>query len=152
MSTRSIIAIPEGDGWKGRYVHYDGYPTGVGQTVWHIVKTAGLAEAARILTSKPIGWSGISDNPDGTPPINPGYDHEPGYGYAYIPEDDTEDWWIHSTDTDKSWCEWYYILADNGLWVGTLDGADYTPHHIAIIPWGGDEPDWYQIQALGVAA
>ena len=80
MSTRSIIAIPEGDGWKGRYVHYDGYPAGVGQTVWHIVKTAGLAEAARILTSKPIGWSIINDNPDGIPRSTPATTTNPDTG------------------------------------------------------------------------
>lgn len=30
MSTRSAIARPAGDGWEGRYHHFDGYPSGVG--------------------------------------------------------------------------------------------------------------------------
>jgi hypothetical protein len=31
MGTRSMILKPHGDAWVGRYVHWDGYPTGVGQ-------------------------------------------------------------------------------------------------------------------------
>ena len=30
MGTRSIVGVPHGDGVRGRYCHWDGYPSGVG--------------------------------------------------------------------------------------------------------------------------
>jgi hypothetical protein len=38
MSTRSIIARPEGDGFAGRYCHWDGYPTCRGAQIWEAMK------------------------------------------------------------------------------------------------------------------
>jgi hypothetical protein len=34
MSTRAVIARPRGDGFAGRYHHWDGYPSGLGATLF----------------------------------------------------------------------------------------------------------------------
>lgn len=34
MGTRSVIAKPHGDGFMGKYCHWDGYPSGVGAALW----------------------------------------------------------------------------------------------------------------------
>lgn len=47
MSTRSVIARPEGDGFIGRYAHWDGYPTCRGAQLWQSFKELGSAEALR---------------------------------------------------------------------------------------------------------
>ncbi len=65
MSTRSIIARPTPAGFAGRYCHWDGYPSGVGRTLYtlrnghfHRDTTALL----RVLIDEhPAGWSIIVD-------------------------------------------------------------------------------------------
>jgi hypothetical protein len=59
MGTRSIIAIPDGDGWRGRYCHYDGYPTGVGMTLTALVNRDGIRAVQRIIVLEHAGWSGL---------------------------------------------------------------------------------------------
>lgn len=39
MSTRAAIARPSGDGFQGRYHHWDGYPDGLGQTLYELAQT-----------------------------------------------------------------------------------------------------------------
>ena len=36
MSTRSLIARKTEDGFEGTYHHWDGYPTGLGYTLWYM--------------------------------------------------------------------------------------------------------------------
>lgn len=66
MSTRSIVAVPHGDSWRGRYVHSDGYPSGVGADLWKLVERDGLAKVREIIvTGDHYGWSSLSaDQPD----------------------------------------------------------------------------------------
>lgn len=64
MSTRSVIAEPYGDGWRGRYHHFDGYPSGVGATLWDLFHGYYLedldAMTHRLITDEPVGWSNIN--------------------------------------------------------------------------------------------
>jgi len=63
MSTRSIIAKPEGDGWEGVYHHWDGYPSGVGVellTIYRSVFGGDLdAMTKYLIDDEPVGWSTI---------------------------------------------------------------------------------------------
>ena len=64
MSTRSCIARAEGDGWSGRYVHSDGYPTWRGAELWKLWHTVfdGDIEAMLhcLIDEHPAGWSHLS--------------------------------------------------------------------------------------------
>jgi hypothetical protein len=64
MGTRGIIAKPEGDGWAGRYHHWDSYPSGLGATLieLHADHFAGDVDAmiAYLIDGEPVGWSTIN--------------------------------------------------------------------------------------------
>ena len=73
MSTRSVIARPMGDGFNGRYHHWDGYPSGLGAELYWLAQPndyramAGLpptpwngdieAMLKVLLDDHPAGWS-----------------------------------------------------------------------------------------------
>ena len=66
MGTRGVIARPTGDGFEGRYHHFDSYPSGLGATLWEI-KQRYYPEAdqledmqAALIDEHPAGWSDIS--------------------------------------------------------------------------------------------
>ena len=60
MGTRSVIAAHYPDGVKGRYVHWDGYPSGVGKAVFEIAKRDGLEGAFHTLLERHYGWSTVT--------------------------------------------------------------------------------------------
>lgn len=74
MSTRSAIARPAGDGWEGRYHHWDGYPTGLGSELWSLFhgRFEGDVEAMRrvLIDEHPAGWSTI---------VGADWSQEPGF-------------------------------------------------------------------------
>ena len=49
MGTRSIVGAEIGDKTEGRYVHWDGYPEGVGRAVARIVLRDGYERAVKTL-------------------------------------------------------------------------------------------------------
>jgi len=69
MSTRAIIArsLPDGE-WEGAYHHWDGYPSGLGKTLWDMLH-GGSGEAGAlvfdsveqllsyVIDEHPAGWS-----------------------------------------------------------------------------------------------
>ena len=58
MSTRSAIARVNGDGFKGVYHHWDGYPSGLGKILWDNAKKVGIKQfLAHAIDSHPAGWS-----------------------------------------------------------------------------------------------
>lgn len=64
MGTRSVIARPDGTGFKGVYHHWDGYPSGVGATLF-LARRAffdGDTEAMLrfLIDEHPAGWSSIN--------------------------------------------------------------------------------------------
>jgi hypothetical protein len=88
MSTRSIIAVPYGDTWRGRYCHCDGYPTGNGRTLWALVKREGLDVTRKVLTEEHYGWSSVDENRidiSGIPAFEGKYG-DPGYPEFGTPE------------------------------------------------------------------
>lgn len=66
MSTRSVVAAADGDAWtRGRYVHSDGYPDGVGRTLWTLVARDGVEAVLRVITEEHYGWSNLhASQPD----------------------------------------------------------------------------------------
>jgi len=144
MSTRSIVAKPAGDSWEGRYVHFDGYPTGVGQALFNSYHAhfGGDIKAMReaLIDAEPVGWSDFGDynlslpgqwlaefpsdeeRPNTGPRSYSARGETPRNGEADVrrPEDGGE--------------EWVYVLADGGL----MFGREVTC--TTIVPWDAD-PD-----------
>lgn len=123
MGTRSVIAVRDGDIlWKGRYCHWDGYPSGVGTALLQIVLRDGFTAAVKQLTQDRYGWSTL-DARENSGPLKEGLDDGrfvkvPGYGTAYTtlqlqssPSD-----WITSTSDDMG-TEWAYVLEPLGITV-----------------------------------
>ena len=67
MATRSRIAVKQGKVWKSVYVHWDGYPDGVGQELvenytlpWEIDKLLDIAHRSSLI-GDPEGETGYGD-------------------------------------------------------------------------------------------
>lgn len=175
MGTRSLVLKPEGDAFVGRYVHWDGYPTGVGQSLLNIVQRDGLEMARRVIIDEHFYWSSIESRlvreqydaktknykttdlsgfPIGLPMDSLSYAGEKrgevsasfivGYGEADLnsPKDESEydDYLVTPGNyQNQGWCEWTYLMADNGLWVCPYDPADNPPRYQIVVPWDSDE-------------
>lgn len=120
MGTRSVVAARQDDGsWSGRYVHWDGYPDGVGRAVKEIVARDGRERAIQVLMVENYGWSSVDSQDQQV--LGVGYDDGrfravPGYGIAYTTEQNqshAEDW-ITDTDTGDSWLEYVHIIEPDG--------------------------------------
>ena len=145
MSTRSVVAIPDGDAWKGRYVHWDGYPTAMAPSLTDLVRRDGLAKVVLTLTESFYGWSTIDPNQTRLEDCS-GFDAErftsvPGYGVA--PKDQFDDW--HTPDPE-AWTEWAYVLCPAGLLVVKQGETDRV---IGLFDWNTDH-DWKAIQDLAM--
>ena len=75
MSTRSIIARKTEEGFEGTYHHWDGYPSGLGYSLWHIYKSIAIDQEGSLedmldllIDAHPTGWSSIN-GVDWTQPI-----------------------------------------------------------------------------------
>jgi hypothetical protein len=132
MSTRSLIGTPNGDGFRGRYKHSDGYPSGTLPDLLALVKRDGAAKVVQTLTVDHYGWSALYTEQE--PPeysVNTLEDERfewvPGYGIAYTDtviegfrgepyQQVTADEWLGYGPGDDSWrdSEWAYVIdADN---------------------------------------
>ena len=60
MSTRGVIARTKGDGFTGRYHHWDSYPEGLGETLYQWAQRMPLEQMLHLLLDEhPVGWSTI---------------------------------------------------------------------------------------------
>lgn len=157
MGTRSCVAIPEGDGFRGKYVHWDGYPTHMGKTLYALVDQHGLAEVQRVLVHESAGFSCV--DPRKTELDRFEQDGRflliPGFGVAYNPDSeqgDVEDWITpfaeDESERDDWGTEWAYVLSDGGLVVWKM-GWKSPPTYVALVPWGQPEVDWAAVEAKG---
>lgn len=132
MATRCIIAEPHGDGWRGRYSHWDGYPSAKLPQLFALVARDGVETVRKVLLHDNYSWSSI--NPDCQPETDESItnDHEAtgrklvaGYGeahyYLVIPPD-----FFTQSETDFAWAEFLYILGDSSVMVFSASNADET--------------------------
>lgn len=60
MSTRGVIAVQHGHGFKGRYHHFDSYPSGLGRTLYYWANKMPRDKLIKLLIDEhPAGWSTI---------------------------------------------------------------------------------------------
>ena len=65
MSTRGAIArLKDNESWEGRYHHWDSYPSGLGATLFQLIRSEQLGDLKATLTTllddHPAGWSTIN--------------------------------------------------------------------------------------------
>jgi len=111
MATRSLIGTYHAeDGWRCRYVHWDGYPDGVGAELCRIINRDGVNKAMQVLTvENPYGWSSIAaDTEKPRPEAGDRFATVPGYGHAYQSGDGSDDYVLRG---DNTGAEWAYLVA-----------------------------------------
>lgn len=171
MSTRAVVAIPMDNGFRGRYVHSDGYPTHMGRALHAIVKRDGAEQARKVLIENHHEWYVLF--PDRTEDelreFTYGDMHAvPGYGVRYDDLADCDDCWWDSRDDDGD-LEWAYVLNDtavsvlhradrftNPRWVHVGDltyGLDYDREQLTKVECGErfercTHMAWYHIDSL----
>lgn len=145
MGTRSVVGYAEGDGFRGRYHHWDGYPTSKGVTLHAILHRTFMGDAEamlKVLCEDYAGWSSTNEDPNAAmtgdrdgrfiqvPGVGTAYNSEPmtfmgEVGYRQIEPDD---WRTHmDTDTD---CEWAYAIHPASLTCTVFEHRcdDYDVH------------------------
>lgn len=154
MSTRSVVARPLDGGFEGRYIHSDGYPSGVGRDLHTLVLRDGVEKVREVMIEQHYGWSYTAPGA-ATEPSSLGERGKvvPGYGLAYTDtvidmngapyQQATEDKWIRN-DTDDGMCEYAYVLNDKSIAV--LINED-TWKHVTDIDYTADLSTWDEVKA-----
>ncbi len=147
MGTRSIIAIPDAEcGWKGRYVHYDGYPTGVGAQVWAMVMRSGLTETIKVLTEDHHSWSSLTTATEqNETSARLDYPFIAGWGEPHV--DGNPDAWVIA-DGDKWGCEWAYLLTPQGMEVMSIAIGSDECVPAGFFPWGAQTVPYFVRDAI----
>lgn len=118
MSTRSCVAIPQGDGWKGRYVHSDGYPGHMVSTLLDLIERKGVDRVVDVLINWNGGWSFVGTYEGMTNYLGEDRAHfVSDYGLAYSKKEQPLTEWITSEDPNALWIEYVYIIGPKSLTV-----------------------------------
>jgi hypothetical protein len=160
MSTRSIIAISNGDGWKGRYCHSDGYPSWNGRVLWNAIAKHpdGPEKAIAVLEEflsdngpGAFGISFISDDSFLADMCLASWEDRPGGAgnpdgnvrvYKGRPGEDGPGWWYDNTKSDRE--EYLYVASLGGLMVfETHRDGDKL---LGTFRYDEPEPDWDAVE------
>jgi len=116
MSTRSVLAIQNGDGFKGRYAHYDGYPTNravqLFQTYKELFNDAELVRQYAVKPNLNGHWSSYC--PPSEVSEREADKTITGMNRPTYNEDTSNEGWIYS-DGDHWGTEWAYVIGDKAL-------------------------------------
>lgn len=173
MGTRSVIAKPTKSGFTGRYHHWDGYPRGLGSTLYnayqgHFGRDLD-AMCNFLLNEHPAGFATIVERdlslPCGFATRRAGSAERPLHPECYChgscsqsPQEITE------TDAAAIGCEYAYVLSEqnndavmeilssytgSGKMIGAAGHGDPNAswRTIARIDLAGPQPDWKAIEA-----
>lgn len=142
MGTRSIVAKPVGDGWFGRYCHWDGYPEGVGLALLDGYEWLGYdALVKKLIDDEQVGWSSLAGT-DLT--LEPTW-YEMGKSgpnpTSYTARGETDELHFTESSEDYSGAEWLYIMAPAGIFVAAgnfgmfgMGGGNFRD--LRLVPWG----------------
>lgn len=118
MSTRSCVAIPQGDGWAGRYVHSDGYPEHMVPTLLDLIDRKGVDRVVDVLINWNGGWSFIGTYEGITNTLGDARARfVSDYGLAYTKTEHPMTEWITSENPDALFIEYVYIIGPKSLTV-----------------------------------
>jgi hypothetical protein len=172
MSTRSIVARVAGDGFEGRYCHWDGYPTNRAKQLFQAYRELGnSADALKtyaIRDGESGYWSSFQPPSEEKKPAH----RETPEGEAEFQKNLGEFSWCFEKDNYdlvKSWgdnwgTEWAYVIDDKGLSVFDYvyaerpegfkydDSPEYKTwrasahwHLVGTYKWD-EEPDWEEVE------
>lgn len=129
MATRSIVAKPHGNGWYGRYVHWDGAPETRLPILQRMVARDGVARVREVLLHENTSWSSLCDTQT---ELDENDDADrmkavANYGVAHtdLPSDD--EWEFTQENPEFAWSEYLYILADDSIVVCKWDETCWKP-------------------------
>jgi hypothetical protein len=129
MSTRSIVAERTLNGWQGRYIHWDGYLTGVGEQLQMITARDGAKKARKTLIHDHVSWSSIrSDQTKLDAHDDPArFSVVEGYGICHsdVPADEQASWLLTDKD-DHDWIEFLYHIEDDRIVCYQNQGSEFV--------------------------
>lgn len=156
MSTRSIVARAEGDGFSGRYVHDNGYPPYQGATLWRMAKEEfkGDIEAMlKALVDKGVAWSLLDDAQDWAAYEKRWHPYPEtkkrwvkGLGVKMAQQDIEKKEWHGEEDADFSDAEWIYVLSGGEQPTLRVLTGKMPPELIGSFDLRGEEPDWQAVE------
>lgn len=130
MATRSIVAEPYGDGWNGRYVHWDGSPNTRVLQLQLLVAEHGVEEVRDTIIREHFSWSSIDTNHKGVENEDKSrFVAVNGYGIAHTDIDlsEADKWLFRHTDKDFAGSEYLYILGDKAIIVCEYVNEQWQP-------------------------
>lgn len=138
MSTRSVIGVYNKDGatWKGRYVHFDGYPTGVGKWIYEEIRrhfADKIPDFFDKIMAETVGWSCLCGSdftklPSWNDNIGGSWDEDfPPQSYRARGEDQggPDGTFITSDSEDDIGTEWAYIWTENTSLIDVYERLSY---------------------------
>ena len=161
MSTRAAIArltCVSPVKWAGRYHHWDGYPSGLGATLWELYHGHFMRDLDQmlkvLLDDHPAGWSSLHASD---------FTQQPGFAeplavssqsadqpqcYCHGDRQETE-WLVTNENASGSGCEWAYVFTsakttDSKRHNTMLVLSSYTPEGkmIGMFGMGDKEAIW----------
>lgn len=137
MSTHACVAKPDGEAIDGRYVHFDGYPSGLGVTLIEGLERFDgdlVAMTTKLIDNERVGWSVLAGSDLTEEPAWQGITEEPRRNpLSYSARGETDELIItsvqHAADCG---CDWLYVLRPEGITVYDLNGR----RNHGVVAWG----------------
>lgn len=156
MATRSLIGKTEGIGdFKVTYCHLDGYPTGMGKTLWDNVQKYGQERVLhRLMDEFDATWSSIvgtdffEKEPENLREIDVLAPYEEDGPMQYNPDIGSIS--RNREDVEKGrhmGAEYMYLFSPSGAMTVIKVGWEGELDMLAMIDLSGEEPDWEKIEA-----
>lgn len=166
MSTRAAIARPNGDGFLGRYHHWDGYPSGLGATLYWLAQSNDIRSAVGlpptpwdgdvekmlvVLLDEHTGWSTINDKDFRK---SPGYQDLMGQRDEARPEcychgtRSEEGWAVDEKNASGSGVEYTYVISPNRKMTVLSSYAEFGGERqkmIGFFGMGAENAEWQPI-------
>lgn len=170
MGTRGVIARVTGDGFEGRYHHWDSYPTQLGRSLYTFAQQIGVKRLLEILVDEHVvGWSTINGHDITKTPgyleLGKRHDGEPErftdahtawertqgpQCYCHGDRHETEPLLITDVSADAG-AEWAYAINEDTLGMVVYKRV-YTSSEskwrlVGVVHLDAPEPDWAALEA-----
>jgi hypothetical protein len=133
MSTRSRVGIENDDGTiSSIYVHFDGYWSGVGETLMRHYTTA-----KQVKSLIALGYASSLEPTLKETKSQAGHDAGPD---SIVLSDNQQDYYDHA---QESWAEYVYLFK-NGHWIGTEVGGACGP----LLAHAEQEASWCRLKLM----
>lgn len=161
MGTRGAIGyFTRGDAWRGRYHHWDSYPTALGKTLWdlyHVQFEKDLRKMLRILTEQHSSWSTINgkdfkwrpqERPEGVrKEVVEAFNANPPECHCHGTRGEgfDKDEWVKSGE-DGGGMEWAYVFRKGKELMHVMRHSPDGWLSARVVDLRGREPDWDRVE------